>query len=112
MDDQIGTPGYSRDIADLIADMCESDRYGFYHAANSGGYISWYDFACEIFRQAGKHVEVNPVSTEQYGVSAAARPSNSRLDMSKLEENGFSLLPDWKDALARYLKEVKDNGTD
>ena len=112
VDDQIGSPGYTRDIADLIADMCESDRYGFYHAANSGGYISWYDFACEIFRQAGNNVKVVPVSTEQYGMSAALRPSNSRLDMSKLEENGFNLLPDWKDALTRYLKEVKDNGTD
>ena len=112
VNDQIGTPTYTFDLARLLVDMMESDKYGYYHATNEGGYISWYDFACEIFRQAGKHVEVNPVSTEQYGVSAAARPSNSRLDMSKLEENGFSLLPDWKDALARYLKEVKDNGTD
>ena len=83
--------------------MIETDRYGYYHATNEGGYISWYDFACEIFRQAGKRVRVIPVSTAEYGLSKAARPMNSRLDKSKLRENGFTPLPDWRDALKRYL---------
>ena len=102
--DQIGTPTYTPDLARLLADMIETDKYGYYHATNEGGYISWYDFACEIFRQAGKNVKVVPVTTAEYGVSKAKRPFNSRLEKSKLTENGFQRLPDWKDALARYLK--------
>ena len=101
--DQIGTPTYTPDLSRLLADMIETDRYGYYHATNEGGYISWYDFACEIFRQAGKRVRVIPVSTAEYGLSKAARPMNSRLDKSKLRENGFTPLPDWRDALKRYL---------
>jgi len=103
VDDQIGTPTYTADLAVLLADMAESDRYGIYHATNEGGYISWYDFACEIFRQSGMDVRIKPVSTSEYGLSKAARPFNSRLDRSKLVDNGFKLLPDWKDALGRYL---------
>lgn len=107
VNDQIGTPTYTADLAELLADMVITEKYGFYHATNSGGYISWYDFACEIFRQAKYNVKVIPVTTEQYGLSAAARPYNSRLDKSKLTENGFGELPDWKDALSRYLKEIE-----
>ena len=103
VDDQIGTPTYTFDLARLLVDMILSDRYGYYHATNEGGYISWYDFAVEIFRQAGRDVKVTPVSTAEYGLSKARRPFNGRLDKSKLVENGFSPLPDWKDALARYL---------
>ena len=103
--DQIGTPTYMYDLARLLVDMIQTDRYGYYHATNEGGYISWYDFACEIFRQAGKKTRVIPVSTAEYGLSKAARPFNSRLDKSKLVKNGFKPLPEWKDALARYLKE-------
>ena len=88
--------------------MIESEKYGYYHATNEGGYISWYDFACEIFRQAGRATKVQPVTTAEYGVSKAARPFNSRLDKSKLAANGFTPLPDWKDALARYLKEIAE----
>lgn len=105
--DQIGTPTYTRDLARLLADMAESEKYGYYHATNEGGYISWYDFACEIFRQAGRDVSVIPVTTKEYGISKAARPFNSRLDKSKLTENGFEPLPVWQDALARYLKEIE-----
>lgn len=105
--DQIGTPTYTRDLARLLADMAESEKYGYYHATNEGGYISWYDFACEIFRQAGRDVSVIPVTTKEYGISKAARPFNSRLDKSKLAENGFEPLPVWQDALARYLKEIE-----
>lgn len=105
--DQIGTPTYTRDLARLLADMAESEKYGYYHATNEGGYISWYDFACEIFRQAGRDVSVIPVTTKEYGISKAARPFNSRLDKSKLVENGFEPLPVWQDALARYLKEIE-----
>ncbi len=104
--DQIGTPTYTYDLARLLVDMIESEKYGYYHATNEGGYISWYDFACEIFRQAGRATKVQPVTTAEYGVSKAARPFNSRLDKSKLAANGFTPLPDWKDALARYLKEI------
>ena len=86
--------------------MAESEKYGYYHATNEGGYISWYDFACEIFRRAGYSTQVLPVTTAEYGLSKAARPFNSRLDKSKLSEAGFKPLPDWKDALARYLKEI------
>ena len=106
--DQIGTPTYTYDLARLLVDMIESEKYGYYHATNEGGYISWYDFACEIFHQAGRATKVQPVTTAEYGVSKAARPFNSRLDKSKLAANGFTPLPDWKDALARYLKEIAD----
>ena len=107
--DQIGTPTYTYDLARLLVDMIESDKYGYYHATNEGGYISWYDFACEIFRQAGLPVQVDAVTTAEYGASKAARPFNSRLDKSKLAENGFTPLPEWKDALSRYLRELGDN---
>lgn len=106
--DQIGTPTYTYDLARLLVDMIESEKYGYYHATNEGGYISWYDFACEIFRQAGRATKVQPVTTAEYGVSKAARPFNSRLDKSKLAANGFTPLPDWKDALTRYLKEIAE----
>ncbi len=105
--DQIGTPTYTLDLSRLLVDMVETDKYGYYHATNEGGYISWYDFACEIFKQAGYDTKVNPVTTEEYGVSKAARPFNSRLDKSKLVENGFTPLPTWQDALSRYLKEIE-----
>lgn len=105
--DQIGTPTYTLDLSRLLVDMALSDKYGYYHATNEGGYISWYDFACEIFRQAGVSMQVNPVTTAEYGLSKAARPFNSRLDKAKLIENGFTPLPTWQDALARYLKEIE-----
>ena len=105
VNDQIGTPTYTFDLARLLVDIVETDKFGYYHATNEGGYISWYDFTCEIFRQAGYDTKVTPVTTAEYGLSKAARPFNSRLDKSKLQENGFEPLPDWKDALARYLKE-------
>ena len=101
--DQIGTPTYTPDLARLLVDMIQTDKYGYYHATNEGGYISWYDFACEIFRQAGRPVKVLPVTTAEYGLSKAKRPFNSRLDKSKLLQTGFQPLPDWKDALKRYL---------
>ena len=104
--DQVGTPTYTFDLARLLVDMAESEKYGYYHATNEGGYISWYDFACEIFRRAGYSTQVLPVTTAEYGLSKAARPFNSRLDKSILSEAGFAPLPDWKDALARYLKEI------
>lgn len=106
VNDQIGTPTYTPDLARLLVDMIQTDKYGYYHATNEGGYISWYDFACEVFKQAGKEVNVIPVSTEEYGLSKAKRPYNSRLDKSKLTEQGFEFLPDWKDALQRYLVET------
>lgn len=106
VNDQIGTPTYTYDLARLLVDMAESEKYGYYHATNEGGYISWYDFACEIFRQAGYPKKVIPVTTAEYGLSKAKRPFNSRLDKHKLVENGFTPLPDWKDALKRYLKEI------
>lgn len=106
VNDQIGTPTYTYDLSRLLVDMIETDKYGYYHATNEGGYISWYDFACEIFKQAGYNTKVNPVTTEEYGVSKARRPFNSRLNKTKLVENGFTPLPDWKDALSRYLKEI------
>lgn len=105
--DQTGTPTYTLDLARLLVDMIVTDKYGYYHATNEGGYISWADFAEEIFRQAGKTTRVIPVTTAEYGVSKAARPFNSRLDKHKLEENGFVPLPDWRDALKRYLREVQ-----
>ena len=104
--DQIGTPTYTKDLARLLIDICQTECYGYYHATNEGGYISWYEFACEIMRQAGLSARVNPVTTAEYGASKAARPFNSRLDKSKLTENGFARLPDWKDALHRYLMET------
>lgn len=107
VNDQIGTPTYTYDLARLLIDMIETDKYGYYHATNEGGYISWYDFACEIFKQAGYTNKVIPVTTKEYGLSKAARPFNSRLDKSKLVENGFKPLPTWQDALERYLKEIK-----
>ena len=106
VNDQIGTPTYTYDLARLLVDMIETEKYGYYHATNEGGYISWYEFACEIFRQAGYPTKVVPVTTQEYGLSKAKRPFNSRLDKSKLIENGFTPLPDWKDALGRYLKEI------
>ena len=106
--DQVGTPTYTLDLSRLLVDMAESDRYGYYHATNEGGFISWYDFACEIFRQAGYETKVNPVTTAEYGLSKAARPFNSRLSKDKLAENGFTPLPTWQDALARYLEEIKE----
>ena len=105
--DQIGTPTYTIDLSRLLVDMVETEKYGYYHATNEGGYISWYDFACEIFRQAGKATRVIPVTTREYGLSKAARPFNSRLDKSKLVKQGFTPLPDWQDALSRYLKEIE-----
>lgn len=114
VNDQIGTPTYTFDLARLLVDMIVTDKYGYYHATNEGGYISWYDFTKEIFRQAcaAGHTEyakvhVIPVTTQEYGISKAARPFNSRLDKHKLTEMGFSLLPAWQDALARYLKELE-----
>ena len=104
VNDQIGTPTFTFDLARLLCDMIETDKYGYYHATNEGGYISWYDFTCEIFKQAGYNTKVIPVTTEEYGASVAARPFNSRLDKSKLIANGFEPLPDWKDAVNRYLK--------
>lgn len=113
--DQIGTPTYTYDLARLLVDMLETEKYGYYHATNEGGYVSWYDFAQEIFHQAAamgyeeydeRHLTVSPVTTAEYGVSKAARPFNSRLDKSKLVKAGFELLPTWQDALSRYLKEL------
>ena len=109
VNDQIGTPTYTRDLSRLLVDMIETEKYGYYHATNEGGYISWADFAAEIFRQAGKTTKVVPVTTAEYGLSKAARPYNSRLDKSKLSAAGFRLLPDWRDALRRYLQELKEN---
>ena len=115
VNDQIGTPTYTFDLARLLIDMAESEKYGYYHATNEGGYISWYDFTKEIFRQAvllghkeydENHITVTPVTTAEYGASKAARPFNSRLDKSKLTQAGFTPLPDWKDALQRYLTVV------
>jgi len=106
VDDQVGTPTYTYDLARLLVDMIETDKYGYYHVTNEGGYISWYDFTCEIYRQAGMNTKVIPVTTEEYGLSKAARPFNSRLDRSKLVKNGFTPLPDWKDALHRFLVEI------
>ena len=115
VNDQIGTPTYTYDLARLLVDMIETEKYGYYHATNEGGYISWYDFTKEIFRQAAamghpeylpENMAVNSVTTAEYGASKAARPFNSRLDKSKLTANGFTPLPTWQDALGRYLKEL------
>ncbi len=107
VNDQIGSPTYTYDLARLLVDMIETDKYGYYHATNEGDYISWYDFTCEIYRQAGLKTRVIPVTTEEYGLSKAARPFNSRLDKSKLTENGFCPLPEWQDALSRYLQAIE-----
>ena len=106
VNDQIGTPTYTFDLARLLVDMGETEKYGYYHATNEGGYISWYDFTKEIYKDAGYTTKVIPVTTEEYGLSKAARPFNSRLDKSKLVENGFKPLPTWQDAVARYIKEL------
>jgi dTDP-4-dehydrorhamnose reductase len=107
VNDQIGTPTYTFDLARLLVDMVQTEQYGYYHATNEGGYISWYEFACEIFRQAGYATKVVSVTTEEYGLNKAARPFNSRLDKSKLTEKGFEPLPHWQDALSHYLKELE-----
>lgn len=107
VNDQIGTPTYTYDLARLLVDMIGTEKYGYYHVTNEGGYISWYEFACEIFRMAGYGTKVIPVTTEEYGVSKAARPFNSRLDRTKLSDAGFEPLPTWQDALERYLKEIE-----
>ena len=106
VNDQIGTPTYCYDLARLLVDMCEIEKYGYYHATNEGGYISWYEFCVEFYKQYGLTTKVTPVTTEEYGMSKAARPVNSRLDKSKLIENGFKLLPTWQDAVRRYLEEA------
>ena len=106
--DQIGTPTYTPDLSRLLVDMVESEKYGYYHATNEGGYISWYAFACEIFKLSGAATRVEPVTTAEYGLSKAARPFNSRLEKSKLLAAGFQPLPHWQDALARYLKEIEE----
>ena len=107
VNDQIGTPTYTYDLARLLVDMCETEKYGYYHATNEGGYISWYDFCVEFYRQYGLKTKVTPVTTEEYGLSKAARPFNSRLDKKKLVENVFTPLPTWQDAVSRYLKEAQ-----
>jgi len=106
VNDQIGTPTYTLDLSRLLIDMIETEKYGYYHATNEGGYISWYDFCVEFYKQYGLTTNVIPVTTEEYGLSKAARPENSRLDKSKLVEAGFTPLPDWKDAVRRYLEEA------
>jgi len=106
VNDQIGTPTYTPDLSRLLVDMLETDKYGYYHATNEGGYISWYDFCCEFYKQYGLTTKVTPVTTAEYGLSKAARPYNSRLDKSKLTQSGFKPLPLWQDAVARYLKEA------
>ena len=107
VNDQIGTPTYTLDLARLLVDMVETEKYGYYHATNEGGYISWYDFCCEFYKQYGLKTTVIPVTTAEYGLSVAARPSNSRLEKKKLAEAGFKPLPAWQDAVDRYLKEAK-----
>ena len=107
VNDQIGTPTYTLDLARLLVDMAETEKYGYYHATNEGGYISWYDFCCEFYKQYGLETKVIPVTTEEYGLSVAARPFNSRLEKRKLAEAGFQPLPTWQDAVRRYLKEAK-----
>lgn len=107
VNDQIGTPTYTLDLARLLVDMIETDKYGYYHATNEGGYISWYDFCLEFYKQYGLKTSVIPVSTTEYGLSKATRPENSRLDKSKLISSGFTPLPTWQDAVSRYLKEAQ-----
>ena len=107
VNDQIGTPTYTLDLARLLVDMVETEKYGYYHATNEGGYISWYDFCCEFYKQYGLKTTVIPVTTAEYGLSVAARPFNSRLDKKKLVDAGFKPLPTWQDAVKRYLKEAE-----
>ncbi len=107
VNDQIGTPTYTKDLARLLVDMIETEKYGYYHATNEGGYITWYDFCCEFYRQYGLNTKVIPVTTAEYGLSKASHPENSRLDKRKLIENGFTPLPTWQDAVGRYLKEAQ-----
>lgn len=107
--DQVGRPTYTKDLARLLIDMAETEKYGYYHANNEGEYISWYEFAKAIFKEYGSDTEVIPVTTKEYGLSKAKRPLNSRLDTSKLSLNGFVPLPSWNDALKRYIKELKEN---
>ena len=107
VNDQVGTPTYTYDLSRLLVDMAETDKYGYYHATNEGGYISWYDFCVEFYKQYGLETKVTPVTTAEYGLSKAARPFNSRLDKSKLVEAGFTPLPTWQDAVSRYLKEAQ-----
>ena len=109
VNDQIGNPTYTLDLAELLVDMICTEKYGNYHATNEGDYISWYDFTKEIYRQAGLKTKVIPVSTEEYGLSKAKRPKNSRLDKKKLRQQGFVPLPDWKNALSRYLEELPED---
>ena len=106
VNDQIGTPTYTYDLARLLVDMVQTEKYGYYHATNEGGFISWYDFCCEIYKQYGLDTKVIPVSTAEYGMSKAARPFNSRLEKSKLIEVGFTPLPDWRNAVMRYIKQI------
>ena len=107
VNDQIGTPTYTKDLARLLVDMVETEKYGYYHATNEGGYISWFDLCCEAYKQYGLKTKVIPVTTEEYGLSKAKRPENSRLDKSKLRECGFEPLPIWQDAVKRYLEEAE-----
>ena len=108
VNDQIGTPTYTKDLARLLVDMVETEKYGYYHATNEGGYISWYDFCCEFYKQSGLQTKVIPVTTREYGLSKAARPFNSRLEKGKLVDAGFRQLPPWQDAVRRYLKEAEN----
>ena len=107
VNDQIGTPTYTYDLARLLIDMVLTDKYGYYHATNEGGYISWYEFACEIYKSAGIKMTVIPVSTKEYGNSFVKRPFNSRLDKSKLKDCGFDSLPDWRYSLKKYIETIK-----
>lgn len=106
VNDQVGNPTYTYDLAKLVVDMIQTDKYGKYHATNSGDFISWYDFACEIFKQAGMNVKVTPVDSNQFPAKAK-RPKNSRMNQTELDKNGFNRLPAWQDALGRYLKEIQ-----
>lgn len=106
VNDQVGNPTYTYDLAKLVVDMIQTDKYGKYHATNSGDFISWYDFACEIFKKAGMDVKVTPVDSNQFPAKAK-RPKNSRMNQTELDKNGFNRLPAWQDALGRYLKEIE-----
>lgn len=106
VNDQVGNPTYTYDLAKLVVDMIQTDKYGKYHATNSGDFISWYDFACEIFKQAGMDVKVTPVDSNQFPAKAK-RPKNSRMNQTELDKNGFNRLPSWQDALGRYLNEIE-----
>lgn len=106
VNDQVGNPTYTYDLAKLVVDMIQTDKYGKYHATNSGDFISWYDFACEIFKQAAMDVKVTPVDSNQFPAKAK-RPKNSRMNQTELDKNGFNRLPAWQDALGRYLKEIE-----